>query len=85
MTIEAVFQQLGKYPRLKQTEKRATKWDLIKSKEWLSQMDEIPSEPADLERRTLSKACLTSEGRTRYSVEERGASQKVVEESRADL
>ena len=48
-------------------------------------MDEIPSEPADLERRTLSKACLTSEGRTKYSVEERGASQKVVEESRADL
>ncbi len=27
-------------------------------------MDEIPSELADLEMRTLSKACLTSEGRT---------------------
>jgi hypothetical protein len=48
-------------------------------------MDEIPSKPADFERRTLSKACLTSEGRKRYSVEERGALQKVVEESRADL
>ncbi len=70
---------------MRQTEKRADNWDLINSKEWLSQMDEIPSEPADLERSTQSKACLMSEGRKRCFVGERSASQKIVEESRADL
>jgi hypothetical protein len=47
MTIDAVFQHVGKWLSLRQEENRATRWYLIDSKQWLSQTDEIKSEPAD--------------------------------------
>ena len=75
MTIEAVFQHVGKWLSLRQEEKRATRWYLIVSKQWLSQTDEMQSVTADLERRTLSKACFTSDNVTRFYSGERRASQ----------
>ena len=85
MTIDAVFQHVKKWLSLRQEEKMATRWYFIDSKQWLSQTDEMRSEPADLERRTLSKACFISDNVTRVSSGENGASQNNLDEFNAAL
>ena len=40
MMMEADFQLVGKWLKVKQAEKRATKWDLINSNEWLNQTND---------------------------------------------
>jgi hypothetical protein len=60
-------------------------WYFIDSKQWLSQTDEMQSVTADLERRTLSKACFTSDNVTRFYSGERRASQNDIKEFNAAL
>jgi hypothetical protein len=43
MMMEADFQLFEKWLKVKQAEKRATKWNLIRSNQWLNQTEEIPS------------------------------------------
>lgn len=49
----------GKWLKVKQAEKRASKWNLS-SKEWFNQTEKIPSRPGDLLRRKESIASFRS-------------------------
>jgi hypothetical protein len=60
MRMEADFQLFGKWLKVKQAEKRATKWNLIRSNEWLNQTAEIPSGPGDFVMRKDSIASFRS-------------------------
>jgi hypothetical protein len=65
MKIEEVFRHVGKQLSLRQAEKKGHQME-FDSKQWLSQTDELQSEPVDFERRMLSKACFTSDKLTRF-------------------
>ncbi len=60
MMMEADFQLVGKWLKEKQAEKRATKWNFIRSYECLNQTEEMPSGPGDLVRREDSMASFKS-------------------------
>ena len=59
MMMEADFQLFEKWLKVKQAEKRASKWNLS-SKEWFNQTEKIPSRPGDLLRRKESIASFRS-------------------------